>query len=108
MILCHHMEVIPILNWETETFCKPVLDVLIFGTMALFPTIFLLSTPSMWVAGICFGYGFKFVLIIGGVTIGVSLPYFLGSHFHFKIQVLLLEDCVNQAMLLFHAYHCGK
>ncbi|KAM0046058.1 putative SNARE associated golgi family protein [Helianthus debilis subsp. tardiflorus] len=79
-------EVIPILNWETETFCKPVLALLIFATVALFPTIFLPSTPSMWVAGMRFGYGFGFLLIIGGVTIGVSLPYFLGSLFYHKIQ----------------------
>ncbi|KAK9079702.1 hypothetical protein SSX86_001381 [Deinandra increscens subsp. villosa] len=79
-------EVIPILNWETETFSKPELGVLIFASVALFPTIFLPSTPSMWVAGMSFGYGFGFLLIIGGVTIGASLPYFLGSLFYHKIQ----------------------
>lgn len=79
-------EVIPILNWETETFSEPVLAVLIFTSVALFPTIFLPSTPSMWVAGMTFGYGFGFLLIIGGVTIGTSIPYFLGSLFYHKIQ----------------------
>lgn len=79
-------EVIPILNWETETFSKPVLAVLIFASVALFPTIFLPSTPSMWVAGMSFGYGYGFLLIIGGVTIGTSLPYFIGSLFYHKIQ----------------------
>ncbi|KAI3687483.1 hypothetical protein L1987_81180 [Smallanthus sonchifolius] len=79
-------EVIPILNWETETFSKPVLAVLIFASVALFPTIFVPSTPSMWVAGMSFGYGYGFLLIIGGVTIGASLPYFLGSLFYHKIQ----------------------
>lgn len=79
-------EVIPILNWETETFSKPVLAVLIFASVALFPTIFLPSTPSMWVAGMSFGYGYGFLLIIGGVTIGTSLPYFIGSMFYHKIQ----------------------
>lgn len=79
-------EVIPILNWETETFSKPVLAVLIFSSVALFPTIFLPSTPSMWVAGMSFGYGYGFLLIIGGVTIGTSLPYFIGSMFYHKIQ----------------------
>ncbi|XP_076950632.1 uncharacterized protein LOC143623668 [Bidens hawaiensis] len=79
-------EVIPILNWETETFCKPVLAVLIFTSVALFPTVFLPSTPSMWVAGMSFGYGFGFLLIIGGVVIGASLPYFIGSLFYHKIQ----------------------
>lgn len=79
-------EVIPILNWETETFSKPVLAVLIFTSVALFPTILLPSTPSMWVAGMSFGYGFGFLLIISGVTIGTSLPYFIGSLFYHKIQ----------------------
>lgn len=79
-------EVIPILNWETETFSKPVLAVLIFTSVALFPTIFIPSTPSMWVAGMSFGYGFGFLLIIGGITIGASLPYFIGSLFYHKIQ----------------------
>nr|XP_043613540.1 TVP38/TMEM64 family membrane protein slr0305 [Erigeron canadensis] len=79
-------EVIPILNWETETFSKPVLAILIFTSVALFPTIFIPSTPSMWVAGMSFGYGFGFLLIIGGVIIGTSLPYFIGSLFYHKIQ----------------------
>lgn len=79
-------EVIPVLNWETNTFSKPVLAVMIFASVALFPSIFLPSTPSMWVAGMSFGYGLGFLLIIGGVTIGVSLPYFFGSLFYRKIQ----------------------
>ncbi|PWA71984.1 SNARE associated Golgi protein family [Artemisia annua] len=38
-------EVIPILNWETETFSKPVLAVLIFASVALFSTIFFYHLP---------------------------------------------------------------
>nr|XP_043627501.1 TVP38/TMEM64 family membrane protein slr0305-like [Erigeron canadensis] len=79
-------EVIPILNWETETFSKPVLALIIFASVALFPTIFIPSTPSMWVAGMSFGYGLGFLLIMSGVSIGVSLPYFLGSLYYRKIQ----------------------
>ncbi|XP_071730766.1 uncharacterized protein [Rutidosis leptorrhynchoides] len=79
-------EVIPILNWETDTFSKPVLALIIFGSVALFPAIFLPSTPSMWVAGMSFGYCLGFLLIICGVTIGVSLPYFFGSLYYHKIQ----------------------
>ncbi|XP_076905694.1 uncharacterized protein LOC143561514 [Bidens hawaiensis] len=79
-------EVIPVLNWETEAFSKPVLAVIIFASVALFPTVFIPSTPSMWVAGMSFGYGFGFLLIIGGVTIGASIPYFIGSLFYHKIQ----------------------
>ncbi|CAH1436331.1 unnamed protein product [Lactuca virosa] len=62
-------EFIPILNWETGTFNKPVLAVFIFTSVAIFPTILLPSTPSMWVAGMSFGYGFGFLLIISGVII---------------------------------------
>ncbi|OWM71905.1 uncharacterized protein LOC116193531 [Punica granatum] len=79
-------EIIPIINWETATFSPPILAVLVFITIALFPTLLLPSTPSMWVAGMTFGYGYGFLLIISGVPIGVSLPYFIGSRFHHKIQ----------------------
>uniref|UniRef100_A0A5B6YS27 VTT domain-containing protein n=1 Tax=Davidia involucrata TaxID=16924 RepID=A0A5B6YS27_DAVIN len=79
-------EIIPIINWETRTFSTPVLVILLFLSVALFPTLLLPSTPSMWVAGMTFGYGFGFLLIIAGATIGVSLPYFIGSLFYHKIQ----------------------
>ncbi|KAK9276637.1 hypothetical protein L1049_006173 [Liquidambar formosana] len=79
-------EVIPILNWETTTFSTPVLVVVIFASVALFPTLLLPSSPSMWVAGMTFGYGLGFLLIMAGVVVGVSLPYFIGSLFYHKIQ----------------------
>nr|XP_027083900.1 transmembrane protein 64-like [Coffea arabica] len=82
-------EIIPAINWETKTFSRPVLALLVFGSVALFPTLLLPSSPSMWVAGMTFGYGYGFLLIIGAVIIGVSLPYFIGSLFHHKIQGLL-------------------
>ncbi|KAF8380407.1 hypothetical protein HHK36_027893 [Tetracentron sinense] len=92
-------EVIPIINWEMETFSTPVLAVVIFTSVALFPSIFLPSTPSMWVAGMTFGYGFGFLLIIAGVAVGVSLPYFIGSLFHHKIQ-RWLEKYPNEAAII--------
>ncbi|KAF5734856.1 transmembrane protein 64-like [Tripterygium wilfordii] len=79
-------DVIPIINWERKTFCAPVLAVLVFGSIALFPTLLLPSSPSMWVAGMTFGYGFGFLLIITGAAVGVSLPYFIGSLFLHKLQ----------------------
>ncbi|KAK7264428.1 hypothetical protein RJT34_32037 [Clitoria ternatea] len=80
-------EVIPIINWETKTFSTPVLAVLLFASVALFPTLLLPSTPSMWVAGMTFGYGFGFMLIISAAAIGVSLPFIIGSVFlHHKIE----------------------
>ncbi|KAI7754205.1 hypothetical protein M8C21_019730 [Ambrosia artemisiifolia] len=92
-------EVIPILNWETETFSKPVLAVIIFSSVVIFPSVFIPSTPSMWVAGLSFGYGLGFLLIICGVSIGVSLPYFIGSLFYHKIQAWL-EKYPNKASII--------
>lgn len=79
-------EIIPLINWERTTFSIPVLAVLLFVTVALFPIFLLPSSPSMWVAGMTFGYGFGFLLIMPAVAIGVSLPYFIGSLFYHKIQ----------------------
>ncbi|KAF5478394.1 hypothetical protein F2P56_004956 [Juglans regia] len=79
-------EIIPIINWETTTFSTPVLAVLVFASLALFPAVLLPSSPSMWVAGMTFGYGYGFLLIISAVAVGVSLPFFIGSLFYHKIQ----------------------
>ncbi|XP_022737882.1 transmembrane protein 64-like [Durio zibethinus] len=79
-------ELMPIINWEMATFSTPTLAVLIFASIALFPTILLPSTPSMWVAGMTFGYGFGFLLIISAAVAGVSLPFFVGSLFLHRIQ----------------------
>ncbi|XP_047327297.1 TVP38/TMEM64 family membrane protein slr0305-like [Impatiens glandulifera] len=79
-------EIIPLINWETETFSTKDLGILIFASVALFPTLLLPSTPSMWVAGMTFGYGYGFLIIIIGAAIGLSLPFFIGSLFHHKIQ----------------------
>nr|XP_017180658.2 uncharacterized protein LOC103405742 isoform X1 [Malus domestica] len=81
-----HLEIIPILDWETRTFSPPVLVVLVFASVALFPTVLLPSSPSMWVAGMAFGYGYGFLLIISAAAVGVSLPFFIGSLFYHKIQ----------------------
>ncbi|XP_057520077.1 uncharacterized protein LOC130800511 [Amaranthus tricolor] len=78
--------IIPIINWERSSFSTPSLALLVFVTVSLFPTICLPSTPSMWVAGMTFGYGFGFLLIMPAVIIGVSLPYLVGSLFRRKIQ----------------------
>lgn len=78
--------IIPIIKWERSTFSTPVLVFILFITVALFPTILIPSSPSMWVAGMTFGYGLGFLLIMSAVFIGVSLPYLIGSIFHHKIQ----------------------
>ncbi|TKY70878.1 SNARE associated Golgi protein [Spatholobus suberectus] len=78
--------IIPITNWERNTFSSPVLAVLVFASIALFPTLILPSSPSMWVAGMTFGYGFGFLLITSAAAVGVSLPFFIGSIFLHKIE----------------------
>ncbi|XWS49018.1 hypothetical protein CRYUN_Cryun13aG0127600 [Craigia yunnanensis] len=79
-------ELMPIINWEMTTFSTPMLAVLVFASVALFPTLLLPSTPSMWVAGMTFGYGFGFLLITSAAAVGVSLPFFIGSLFLNRIQ----------------------
>ncbi|KAK1438683.1 hypothetical protein QVD17_04493 [Tagetes erecta] len=93
-------EIIPVLNWETKTFNKPVLAVVILASVALFPTILLPSTPSMWVAGMTFGYALGFLLIISGVIIGTSLPYFIGSTLFFHKIEEWLERFPKKASIL--------
>uniref|UniRef100_A0A2P2K595 Uncharacterized protein MANES_02G031700 n=1 Tax=Rhizophora mucronata TaxID=61149 RepID=A0A2P2K595_RHIMU len=92
-------EIIPIINWETATFSTPVLGVLLFTSVALFPALLLPSTPSMWVIGMTFGYGYGFLMIMLAAAIGVSLPYFVGSLFLLKIQGWL-ERYPKQAAVL--------
>ncbi|KAL1828434.1 hypothetical protein DCAR_0207648 [Daucus carota subsp. sativus] len=85
-------EIIPLLNWERKTFSKPVLAAIIFASVAVFPVILIPSTPSMWVAGMTFGYSLGFLIIITAVPIGVSLPYFIGTLFHRRMEDWLGRD----------------
>lgn len=78
--------VIPILDWERRTFSIPVLGLLIFACIAIFPALVLPSAPCMWIAGMTFGYGYGFLLIIGAASVGMSLPFFIGSLFRHKIH----------------------
>lgn len=78
--------IIPMIKWERTKFSSPVLAAVVFASIALFPTLILPSSPSMWVAGMTFGYGFGFLLIISAAAVGVSLPFFIGSMFSHKID----------------------
>ncbi|XP_068651318.1 uncharacterized protein [Aristolochia californica] len=78
--------VIPILEWEMSTFSTPVLGFILFTSIAIFPTLLLPSAPSMWLAGMTFGYGYGFLLIMAGTSLGMSLPYFIGSLFQQRIH----------------------
>ncbi|XP_010433980.1 PREDICTED: uncharacterized protein LOC104718021 [Camelina sativa] len=92
-------ELIPIIQWEIRTFTHPVCGLLVFASVAIFPTLLLPSTPSMWIAGMTFGYGYGFLLIISAAAVGVSLPYFIGQLFCHKIQGWL-ERYPDQAAVL--------
>ncbi|XP_027909973.1 uncharacterized protein LOC114169130 [Vigna unguiculata] len=91
--------IIPMINWGTNKFTSPELAVMVFASIALFPTLVMPSSPSMWVAGMTFGYCFGFLIIISAAAIGVSLPFLIGSIFHHKIEEWL-EKYPKKASLL--------
>lgn len=78
--------VAPILYWESTTFSRPAIALICFGAIALFPSVLLPSSPFMWLAGMTFGYLYGFLIITVGMSIGMSLPYFIGSAFHCRIH----------------------
>ncbi|XP_058076711.1 uncharacterized protein LOC131225240 [Magnolia sinica] len=71
----------PIMRWEATAFGRPALALILVASLALFPVILLPSGPSMWLAGMIFGYGLGFVIIMVGTTIGMALPYLIGLLF---------------------------
>ncbi|XP_065849094.1 uncharacterized protein [Euphorbia lathyris] len=77
----------PIMQWEATAFGRPVLALVLVASLALFPVFLIPSGPSMWLAGMIFGYGIGFVIIMVGTTIGMVLPYWIG---------LLLRDRIHQ------------
>ena len=83
-------ELIPFINWVRSTFSIPVLGLLLFASVALFPSILLPSSPSMWMAGLTFGYGKGFLLILSAASIGVTLPFLIGHLFLYKMQVSII------------------
>ncbi|KAH9317051.1 hypothetical protein KI387_018820, partial [Taxus chinensis] len=78
--------IIPVLAWEAAIFDVTALVFVLIGSMGLCPVFLLPSAPSMWLAGMTFGYCFGFLIIMAGTSIGMSFPYFIGSHFHSRIQ----------------------
>ena len=75
------------MEWEATTFGRPVLALVLVASLALFPVFFIPSGPSMWLAGMIFGYGLGFVIIMVGTTIGMVLPYLIGLIFRDRIHV---------------------
>ncbi|PNX94910.1 TVP38/TMEM64 family membrane protein slr0305-like protein [Trifolium pratense] len=90
---------IPVMKWQRDTFTSAELAIILFASIALFPTILLPSSPSMWLAGMTFGYFLGFLLVLSAASIGVSLPFFIGSMFHRKIEEWL-EQYPKKASVL--------
>ncbi|KAL8209491.1 hypothetical protein R6Q57_006223 [Mikania cordata] len=90
---------LPMMQWEAETFGRPVLAVILVVSLALFPVIFLPSGPSMWLAGMMFGYGLGFIIIMVGTTIGMVLPYVIGLFFRDHIHQWLKKWPQTGAMV---------
>ncbi|CAA0824783.1 SNARE associated Golgi protein family [Striga hermonthica] len=76
----------PILRLEATAFGPPVLALVLVASLALFPLVLIPSGPSMWLAGMIFGYGLGFVIIMIGTTIGMILPYLVGFLFRDRIH----------------------
>jgi len=77
---------VPIMEWESTAFGRPVLVVVLIASLAIFPIVFIPSGPSMWLSGMIFGYGLGFVIIMVGTTIGMVLPYMIGCSFQDRIN----------------------
>ncbi|XP_052204383.1 uncharacterized protein LOC127809554 [Diospyros lotus] len=77
---------LPIMEWEATAFGRPVLALVLVASLALFPIFLIPSGPSMWLAGMIFGYGLGFVIIMVGTTIGMVLPYLIGLLFRDRIH----------------------
>ncbi|KAL0412835.1 UNVERIFIED_CONTAM: hypothetical protein Sradi_1485200 [Sesamum radiatum] len=89
----------PLLQWEATAFGRPVLALVLIGSLALFPVVLIPSGPSMWLAGMIFGYGLGFVIIMVGTTIGMVLPYLIGLTFRDRIHQWLKKWPQKAAML---------
>ncbi|KAK7387641.1 hypothetical protein VNO78_22428 [Psophocarpus tetragonolobus] len=89
----------PIMEWEATAFGRPVLALVLVASLALFPVFLIPSGPSMWLAGMIFGYGLGFVIIMVGTTIGMVLPYLIGLLFRDRIHQWLKRWPQNAAMI---------
>ncbi|KAL8027302.1 hypothetical protein ABFX02_14G086800 [Erythranthe guttata] len=89
----------PLLQWEATAFGRPVLALVLVASLALFPVFLVPSGPSMWLAGMIFGYGLGFVIIMVGTTIGMILPYLIGLLFRDRIHQWLKRWPKKAAMI---------
>ncbi|OVA16579.1 SNARE associated Golgi protein [Macleaya cordata] len=90
---------LPIMQWEATAFGRPVLALVLVASLAFFPVLLIPSGPSMWLAGMIFGYGLGFVIIMIGTTIGMILPYLIGLLFRDRIHQWLKRWPQNAALI---------
>ncbi|KAL2939512.1 hypothetical protein RDABS01_033671 [Bienertia sinuspersici] len=90
---------LPMMQWEATAFGRPVLALVLVASLAFFPVLLIPSGPSMWLAGMIFGYGLGFVIIMVGTTIGMILPFLIGLLFRDKIHQWLKRWPEKAAML---------
>ncbi|KAH9605617.1 hypothetical protein KSS87_001029 [Heliosperma pusillum] len=95
-----HKELIPIIHWLVETFRPPVLAAILFAANALLPVLLLPSLPFKWVAGMTFGYGFGFLLIMAAEIVAVSLPYFIANHLFLHRLKKWLDNHPREASII--------
>ncbi|TXG53517.1 hypothetical protein EZV62_018773 [Acer yangbiense] len=99
LIFLFHKVLLPIMQWEATAFGLPVLALVLIASLALFPVLLIPYGPSMWLAGMIFGYGLGFVIIMVGMTIGMFLPYSIGLLFCDRIYQWLKRWPQKAAML---------
>lgn len=90
---------LPMLQWEATAFGRPVLALILVASLAFFPVLLIPSGPSMWLAGMIFGYGLGFVIIMAGTTVGMILPYLIGLLFRDRIHQWLKKWPQTAAMI---------
>ncbi|GMH06912.1 hypothetical protein Nepgr_008752 [Nepenthes gracilis] len=90
---------LPMMQWEATAFGRPVLAIVLVASLALFPVLLVPSGPSMWLAGMIFGYGLGFIIIMVGTTIGMILPFLIGLLFRDRIHQWLKKWPQKAAML---------
>ncbi|XP_024964062.1 uncharacterized protein LOC112504360 [Cynara cardunculus var. scolymus] len=90
---------LPMLQWEATAFGRPVLALILVASLAFFPVLLIPSGPSMWLAGMIFGYGLGFVIIMAGTTVGMILPYLIGLLFRDRIHQWLTKWPQTAAMI---------
>jgi uncharacterized membrane protein YdjX (TVP38/TMEM64 family) len=89
------------MQWEASAFGRPVLALVLVASLALLPLILVPSGPSMWLAGMIFGYGWGFLIIMVGTTLGMVVSYWIGSLFRERLHVkfLILSTCISELHL---------